>query len=65
MDEDDKHRGQGRAFIPEENRPLQGFRKVFSRLLSFSMTLGGASKDRDGKTVGASQGHGTSGRCIW
>ncbi|OPZ40675.1 MAG: hypothetical protein BWY99_00560 [Synergistetes bacterium ADurb.BinA166] len=48
--EDDK-RGQGRAFVPEENPFLSGFRRVFSRLLSFSV----AEAARTARTAGTAE----------
>ena len=67
-DEDEK-RGQGRAFIPKENSFLFGFRSVFSRLLSFSMTQGCGDKEgigKDGSDINSGgycgRSHGTRGR---
>ena len=47
-EEEDKERGQGRSFIPGENSYLAGFRTVFSHLLSFSLTHGGARNGKAG-----------------
>ena len=54
---EDENRGQGRAFVPEENSFLSGFRSVYSRLLSFSIASATATTSTACGVRGRRGGH--------